>query len=92
MENKTPKPALPFNVEGKIVEGANTQTPDERRADMKRLSDEIDAWCKKPRLYKEQTEDWASQPHESLESQFEQAAELMVEINNHLDEIENETN
>ena len=47
---------------------------------------------KRPRLYKEQTEDQANQPHESLESQFEQAAELMVEINNHLDEIENETN
>ena len=44
---------------------------------------------KRPRPYKEQTESQDNKPHESLESQFDQATNP-IEINKHLDDIKNE--
>jgi hypothetical protein len=44
----------------------------------------------RPRLFKEQAEEQDTQPHESLDTQFEKISNLMTEINKRLDEIENE--
>lgn len=45
-KDKPIKHKLPFNTEGKIIEGAAIKTPEQRKQEFEKLSQDIDNWIR----------------------------------------------